>query len=959
MADRDLGVRVRAEDVADYDPSRLFALVIGVNEYEHFQPLRCAVADAREFARTLTECCGFPDDEEHVRLRLDSRATKDLLVDELNGLLEDLGSEDSLLIYYAGHGWQHPTSGVGYWIPPEARENRISSYLSNSVLLSDFVSHMKARHITIISDSCFAGTLFRGAAAPVETRLPEYYKRAFGKPSRIVLTSGDLQPVADEGGGEHSLFNLKLCQLLRYGDREVYSPSDLWTSLREELAEWSSGQSLRYGPLRDPCHSGGEFVFCRTVAVAPGEEKSPEVEAPHPPPLPEVVWFAATRGGAHAEVPEAEMADRIAGGEITRETRVWKDGMAGWRAAGGVAELAAFFPPVAPPPLPAAPKAPPEPRKKPTASPKPAIVLPDGWTSEERRVVVATPEGDVEKEIAYYRNTLGMEFVLVPAGEFMMGSPEDEEGRLDREGPVHKVRITRPFFLGATPVTQAAYEQVTGGNPSSSKGPNRPVEEVSWNDAQAFIKKLCGSDGGDCRLPTEAEWEYACRAESRTRFYGGDAVSALGRIAWYDGNSDGETHDVAGKLPNAFGLYDMSGNVYDWCQSLFQDYPYKADDGREDLSSGGSRVLRGGSWNRVARLCRSANRFNHDPPFTYVIVGFRVVSRLPPQDGETTEAGRSAPAHGIPRVSVRETSGPGIAKPTPEPDRPGRAALPQGWTSGERRVLVATPEGDVEKDIAYYRNTLGMEFVLVQPGAFVSTRTRESSEGKRNIREKYRVRITRPFYMGAHPVTVEAFRRFVDATGYLTDAERGDAFRKWAREWKENQWVHSPDLTWRNPGHRQGRTSPVVCISWGDAMELAKWLSGKEGIEYSLPTEAEWEYACRAGTGAEYYWGNEFRTDCAWVGTNSGRRPHSVGSKRPNAFGLFDMSGNVWEWCRDWYSAQHAPSRTDPQGPSSGEARVIRGASWWNAANNCTCRNRFMQPPSLACVLGGARLKAV
>ena len=262
--------------------------------------------------------------------------------------------------------------------------------------------------------------------------------------------------------------------------------------------------------------------------------------------------------------------------------------------------------------------------------------VPENWTSEPRRVVVATPQGDIEREITYYCNTIGMEFVLIPAGEFMMGSPEHEEGRFDDEGPVHKVRVAKPFFLGATSVTQGAYEQVVGRNPSEFRGPKGPVEQVSWYDAQEFIKLLCGMEGLSARayrLPTEAEWEYACRAGSRTRFYSGDADTALWRIGWCDDNSVGGTHEVARKPPNAFGLYDMSGNVFDWCQSVARDYPYSGSDGRDDLSCSGPRIMRGGAWDYIDRACRSAHRCRRDPtePFSSY-GGFRVAMSSPPQD---------------------------------------------------------------------------------------------------------------------------------------------------------------------------------------------------------------------------------------------------------------------------------------------------------------------------------------
>ena len=259
------------------------------------------------------------------------------------------------------------------------------------------------------------------------------------------------------------------------------------------------------------------------------------------------------------------------------------------------------------------------------------IVIPNGWTSEDRRVVVATPEGGVKKGIAYYRNRLGMEFVYIPAGEFMMGSRPDEQGRQESEGPVHRVEIAKPLYMQAYEVTQAQYEPLMGGNPSHFRGENRPVEGVSWNEAQAFLKALLEVDrfsGVRYRLPTEAEWEYACRAGSQTRFYAGNRKSRLDRIAWYAGNSEGETHEVGEKLPNAFGLHDMIGNAAEWCQSLYMSYPVAADDGREDLRAGGSRALRGGSWNLPLKSCRCASRDFNAPSYTnYTLgLGFRVVA---------------------------------------------------------------------------------------------------------------------------------------------------------------------------------------------------------------------------------------------------------------------------------------------------------------------------------------------
>ena len=177
-------------------------------------------------------------------------------------------------------------------------------------------------------------------------------------------------------------------------------------------------------------------------------------------------------------------------------------------------------------------------------------------------------------------NSIGMKLVLIPAGEFLMGSPESDSDAPDEEKPQHKVRISKPFYLGVTEVTQEQYERVMGENPSRFKGdPQRPVEKVSWEDAVAFCRKLSEKEGRTYRLPTEAEWEYACRAGSQTKWSFGDDDSALKEYAWYLDNADSTTHPVAQKKPNAWGLYDMHGNVWEWCQDWYGDVPTRQRDG--------------------------------------------------------------------------------------------------------------------------------------------------------------------------------------------------------------------------------------------------------------------------------------------------------------------------------------------------------------------------------------------
>jgi formylglycine-generating enzyme required for sulfatase activity len=219
-----------------------------------------------------------------------------------------------------------------------------------------------------------------------------------------------------------------------------------------------------------------------------------------------------------------------------------------------------------------------------------------------------------------------LDLVLIRPGSFMMGSDKG----YDNAKPVHQVTITKPFYIGKYEVTQQQWQAVMGSNPSNFKGPTNPVDTVSWDDCQAYIKKLNEkSPGAGFRLPTEAEWEYACRAGGTTQFcYGnyGDEEAILGEYAWYSANSEGKTHPVGEKKPNAWGLYDMHGNVWEWCADWFADkYPDGPVNDPTGPSSGQSRVIRGGYWYSYAYNCRSANRDFDGPDNRFTYLGFRFV----------------------------------------------------------------------------------------------------------------------------------------------------------------------------------------------------------------------------------------------------------------------------------------------------------------------------------------------
>ncbi|MGI9445090.1 MAG: formylglycine-generating enzyme family protein [Rubripirellula sp.] len=254
---------------------------------------------------------------------------------------------------------------------------------------------------------------------------------------------------------------------------------------------------------------------------------------------------------------------------------------------------------------------------------------------------VATPVEDME--LPESADSIGMKFKLIPAGTFTMGEGKE----------AHEVTLTKSFKMGVHEVTQAEYEQVMGVNPSKFKGANNPVEMVTWEDAVEFCRRLSEltaekAAGNVYRLPTEAEWEYVCRAGTTTKFSFGDDESEFGEYAWHRGNSNYKTHPVGGKKPNAWGLYDMHGNVWEWCQDWYGDYPSGTVTDPTGAAQGSIRVLRGGSRYITAEFCRSAYRGGGLPSIRDSSHGFRV---------SLSPSGKEAEPHQVSEVLKRRLDG--------------------------------------------------------------------------------------------------------------------------------------------------------------------------------------------------------------------------------------------------------------------------------------------------------------
>jgi len=427
-----------------------------------------------------------------------------------------------------------------------------------------------------------------------------------------------------------------------------------------------------------------------------------------------------------------------------------------------------------------------------------------------------------------------MKLVRIPAGSFLMGSLESEKDYRKNEGPQHKVTISMPFYMGVTEVTQEQYEAVMGTNPSTFKGPKNPVESMAWGRAAEFCNKLSAKTGHIVRLPTEAEWEYACRAGTKTRFHFGDSEKRLGDYAWYKSNSGAKTHPVARKKPNPRGLYDMHGNVWEVCRGkLGYSYANAKTTDPQGHGSGKYRVMRGGTWKGDVGHCRSAHRGQCSPESPGNSVGFRVVV-APPAPGEQID-------------------------------------LPKGVT---------------------------MTLVRIPAGSFLMGSPATEKDHQENEGPQHKVTISKPFHIGMTEVTQEQYQAVMGV----------------------------------NPSRFKDPKNPVECVSWNDAVAFCKKLSAKTRRSVRLPTEAQWEYACRAGTKTRSYFGDDDKplSIYSWHKYNSGGKTHPVGRRTPNAWGLYDMHGNVNEWCLDWYNKGYyaEAKERDPQGPASGKYRILRSAAW-------------------------------
>ncbi|HEX3151447.1 MAG TPA: formylglycine-generating enzyme family protein [Gemmataceae bacterium] len=290
-------------------------------------------------------------------------------------------------------------------------------------------------------------------------------------------------------------------------------------------------------------------------------------------------------------------------------------------------------------------------------------------------------------------------------------------------------------------------------------------------------------------------------------------------------------------------------------------------------------------------------------------------------------------------------------------------------------ALVDRFEGDVSFIPREFANSIEMTLVLIPRGKFLMGSPKDE-ENRLDEELQHEVEITRPYYMGKHEVTVGQFKAFVKDTNYQTEAEKDG---KGGRAFDGKEFIYKPEFTWKNLYYKQADYEPVVVVTWNDAVAFCAWLSKKEGVKYRLPTEAEWEYACRAGTQTRFHTGDRDDDlklagniadaslkkkwpDAFWCMTWDDRFPFTapVGYFKMNAFGLNDMHGNAWEWCSDWYAEDYYSKspKQDPQGPATGKERVARGGAWSTQPKFCRSAFRDWHEPGYRSDCVGFRVVA-
>jgi formylglycine-generating enzyme required for sulfatase activity len=853
------GIKVVAKtadnkEIALYSES--YALIVGNGNYtEGWDPLPGALRDVKEVAEALKRK-GF-------RVTVKTDLTMDEFKYAFGEFFMKYGMEkdNRLLFYYAGHGYtQKLITGedLGFLVmvdAPVPEKNSLGFDLA-SVDMGWMVTQAKrinARHALFIFDSCFSGTILNFR----ERVTPGFISDNVKYPVRQFITAGR----ASESVPDYSVFKQSFLNLIEGRAREpipdgYITGEELGLYLKTQVPQYNPNQHPQYGKIRDPKLDQGDFVF-----VVP--EKTAALKKPRTGPEPGQVWKEPTTGMEFVWVP------------------------------GGCYEM--------------------------------------GLAENERQELVKELGDEVYKK-KWFPFELPPHEICIDG--FWMGKYEVTRGQFRRFIDETGYQTTADK-TGYANIWNPEMEEKNGYNWQKTEfkqDDNHPVVNVSWNDAKAFLKWLSDKEGNNFRLPTEAEWEYACRAGTKTaRFWGDDpdnacryaniadqtAKRSLPNLEVYTCHTcdDGFTYTspVGNFDPNKFGLYDMLGNVWEWCEDRYNIKPITDDFG------GPFPAIRGGSWFNGPRHVRCAHRSIIPWPFRFSFNGFRLVRPVKGSINVISD----------PPGATLYLDGAYVGTTPDEMKRldKGRytiAVKKDGYEQHAESVIVRAGEqtnvfarlepiktvsGGKVAD-TWRDPVTGMEFVWVPGGCYQMGSTSGDSD-ETPIHEV----CVDGFWIGRYEVT-------------------------------QGQWKK---VTGNNPSYfKSGDTYPVEKVSWDDTKDFISKLTSLNNGRYTLrlPTEAEWEYACRSGGKNDKYPGGGDANQTAWYSNNSGHRTHPVGTKASNSLGIFDMSGNVWEWCEDLYDthAYHKNQRNNPLHATFGPDRVIRGGSCYSLPGEVRCafRGRYL-----------------
>ncbi len=746
-----------------------------------------------------------PSEEQHILCKFKEKgvyklATWKVINYCLEKLYKDIKEEDSVLIYFTGHGAE--VNGESFFLPLDAILEdygdtiNVKCAISINEIIKE-LSKRKAKCKWLVVDTC--RTVMNGIEAKQETG--EFLKPKDGVVVFQSCSSGE--SAIERDLYKHSTFSKLFLDALREGadkEKKGYTTiGDVWKYVSEEMKKVEGNVTNRrylvgYCKQTPDCNIKDfeDVVICGFPPLSKIELENARKELKKAKDLFDKGEYEACIKIAYQVMERTDV--RKNAGEICDEAyKIWLNC-----------------------------------RKK------------IGESSQDE--YQKSSEKNKNKRSSFLKGKVGSRktidvrgqkftFCFCPPGKFMMGSPEDEKGHKKNERQ-HEVTFAKGFWMLESEVTQAQWEAIMENNPSYFKEPylpNRPVDSVSLVDCQIFIEKLNKlspmQDGFEFKLPTESQWEYACRAGSQEAYSG-----ELDEMGWYYVNGGMTTHEVKGKKPNAWGLYDMHGNLYEWCSDGYEDYPSgSVTDHRTPSSSFGQYVNRGGKYSSDAVFCRSAFR-GHNAPWDHDEgLGVRIILELSDQQDKDSK---------FPKETVEIFDSDDVPK------------------SGSSKTIKLGEKSWV--------------FRYCEPGEF-DMGSPDDEKGRSVSGTCRRVLITHGFWMLETPVTQDLYY-----------AVRGE-----------------------NPSYHQGKEIfngkeefveyPVENVSWEDSRLFAKNLNNRLSKKKS---EAEWEYACRAGEKGASADDLEKK---GWYKNNSDGHTHRVKSKDPNDWGLYDMHGNVGEWCLDEY----------------------------------------------------------